>query len=152
MDSVLKNADEALKEREEISVMTSGISMLPLFKQGRDIVVIERVKRPLKRGDVPLYKTNSPERFILHRIIRVKKDSYVIRGDNLYVTEYGIKNEDIIGVLKAFYRNGKYVNCADSIGYKLYSFYIMNSFPLRFLYEKKIRPILSYIKHKVFKL
>lgn len=137
-------ADVALKEKPEIAVMTSGISMRPMLRQHRDVVIIERVTRPLKANDVPLYRRPNCDRFVLHRILKVKKGGgYVIRGDNLLVNEYNVKDEDIIGVLKAFYRDGKYYNCATSISYKLYIFYIRSTFIFRLSWRKYILPVLS---------
>ena len=56
MDKALMNADEALKISSEISVLTSGISMEPMLREHRDIAIVERVNRKLKKNDVPLYR------------------------------------------------------------------------------------------------
>ena len=68
-----------------------GISMLPLIKQGEDSVVISPVKEPLKKYDVPLYRRANGQ-FVLHRIVAVRKDGYVLCGDNQYEREYGTGN------------------------------------------------------------
>ena len=96
--------EEKLKNNEDIYSLTSGISMEPMLRQHRDIVIIKRVNGRLKRNDVPLYRRAGCDRFVLHRILKVTSDGYVIRGDNLYTKEYDVKDGDIIGVLKAFYR------------------------------------------------
>ena len=147
----LKTAGQALIENEEISVLTLGCSMRPMLRQHKDIVVIKRIDCKLKKGDVVLYPGNN-DQYILHRIMRVRKDGYVIRGDNNYFTEYGITDSNIVGVLKEFYRNGKYVNCASSKGYKLYIFYIRHSYYLRYLWKKIIRPTLGKIKRFIIDL
>lgn len=48
-----------------------------------------------------------PSHYVLHRIVEVRENDYVILGDNCLNKEYGIKDEDIIGVLSKFVRNGK---------------------------------------------
>ncbi|MBR4073525.1 MAG: S24/S26 family peptidase [Clostridia bacterium] len=140
-------ADVALKEKEEVAILTTGISMRPMLREHRDVVIIERVNRPLRENDVPLYRRPNSNKFVLHRIVKVKKDGFVIRGDNLLINEYSVRKEDIIGVLKAFYRDGKYVDCATDKKYKLYVLYNRASFPARLLWRKYLRPFLGKIKH-----
>ena len=143
----LINADEALKTNEEIAVLTSGISMRPMLREHRDVVIIGRVSGRLKKNDVPLYRRAGSGKFVLHRILKVTEDGYVIRGDNLYRKEYDVKDSDIIGVLKAFYRDGKYYDCLHSRKYRLYVFfkpcklsaalYLENTSPSRTRQNKK---------------
>ena len=146
MQGNLKTAAQALCEQEEISVLTSGISMRPMLRQHKDIVVIKRTNGRLKKNDVPLYHRNGSDKFILHRILKVTDDGYVIRGDNLFRKEYDIKDEDIVGVLKAFYRGGKYIDCQKSTGYKIYVFLNRASYPVRYIRSVIIRPFLGKIK------
>lgn len=137
--------EEQLALSGEVMVCTSGISMLPMLRNRRDMVVIAEVKRPLERHDVPLYRLDSGK-LVLHRILKVTDGGYIIRGDNLYFNEF-VKDEQIIGVLKAFYRSGKYYDCEKSTVYKLYKVYVRLSYPFRRLWKLKIRPVLSRIKH-----
>ncbi len=113
----------------------SGTSMMPLIKQGRDLVVIVKPEFPLKAYDVPLYRRGDSTRFVLHRILKVTPDGYVIRGDNCLNKEYGIKDDDIIGVLSAVIRKGKEIS-VDNTGYKIYSRVWRYIFPVRFFYMK----------------
>ena len=144
------NIESALAEHGEIMACSSGVSMFPMVRHRKDMVVIEKVNRELKKYDVPVYRLNSGK-IVMHRILEVRPDCYVIRGDNLLHKEY-IKPEQIIGVLKAFYRNGKQVDCATSKGYKFYVFWIMHSYWLRYLWKKIVRPILSKLKHFILKI
>lgn len=144
------NAGEALKKNEEISVLTAGCSMEPMLRQHRDIVIIKRIEHPLKKGNVVLYP-GVDGRYILHRIVAGKDGKYIMRGDNNYFTERNIKTDSIVGILKEFYREGKYINCETDKKYKLYTFYILHSYGIRYLWKIKLRPILSKIKHTIFK-
>ena len=144
------NAGEALKKNEEISVLTSGGSMQPMLRQHRDIVTIKRIDRALKTGDVVLYP-GADGRYILHRVVAIKKGKYIMRGDNNYFTEKNVNDNSIVGILKEFYRDGIYVNCETDKKYKRYSFYILHSYHLRYLWKRIIRPALSKIKHTIFK-
>lgn len=150
-ETELKNADEALKTRDEVMSLTRGTSMRPLLRQGRDIVVIKRPQFPLKSGDVPLYRVKSRKELVLHRILKVNNDgSYIIRGDNCYAKEHVAENQ-IVGVMKAFYREGKYFDCEKSRKYKIYIVLNRASYPIRYFWRFKLRPLLSKIKHKIFK-
>ncbi len=145
----MSRADEVLSISNEVAVMTSGTSMRPMLRQHKDVVVIERVNRKLKKNDVPLYRRDGAEKLVLHRIVKIKDGRYIIRGDNNYYTEYDITDDNIVGVLKEFYRDGKYYNCATSKVYKLYSFWILHSYPLRYFWRIRLKPFLSKIKHFV---
>ena len=150
-ETELKNAEELLKTQDEVMTRTKGIRMRPLLRQGRDIVVIKRPQFPLKAGDVPLYRVKGKEELVLHRILRVKKDgTYIIRGDNLFRKEY-VKESQIVGVMKAFYREGRYCDCEKSRKYKLYIVLNRVSYPLRYLWKCMVRPMLVKVYKKIFK-
>ena len=103
--------------------------MMPFIRQGRDILIISKVNGRLKRYDVPLYKRDSGQ-YVLHRILKVRKDDYVICGDNRYVKEYGITDKNIIGVLTAVIRNGKEIPVTD-YKYRIYVHLWCDFFPIR---------------------
>ena len=147
----LKNVEELLKAHGEVMTRTCGTSMQPLLRQGRDIVVIKKPQFPLKVGDVPIYKVKNKKEPVLHRILKVNDDgSYIIRGDNLFFKEHVFENQ-IVGVMRAFYREGKYCECEKSLKYKVYVFLNRISYPLRCLRSMRLLPPLSKIKHKIFK-
>lgn len=139
----LTTLEEAIAEKGEIMVCTSGYSMWPMLRNRKDMVVVEKVTRPLKLHDVPVYRAPSGK-VIMHRIIKVKPDGqYVIRGDNLFHKEY-YGDDDIIAVLKEFYRGGKRYVCAKSKAYKIYIFYVRSTYVFRHLLHK-IRCLLSKV-------
>ena len=87
-----------------IAYTTKGRSMEPLFHQGRDIVIISPPNGRLKPMDVALYRRGKA--YVLHRVIEVTEDGYLIRGDNTYALER-VPEEAVIGVLTGFKRKGK---------------------------------------------
>ena len=98
-ESEKSTIEEQLAVNGRIMYHVNGDSMLPLLKQGRDAAVIVAVKpgQRLKKYDVPLYKRANGQ-YVLHRILKVGKDSYTTCGDNRYFAESGVKDENIIGV------------------------------------------------------
>ncbi len=127
-----------------------GRSMYPMLRYETDKVLIEQVKRPLRKYDIVLYP-DERGKFVLHRIIKINNGKYIIRGDNNLFYEYGITDSKIIGVLKGFYRGKKYIDCETNKGYKLYVFVITHTFAFRYLWVKHLRPFASKIKHTLFK-
>ena len=96
--------EKVIEEKGELIYTNVGDSMYPLIREG-DLLVIRAVTGPLKKYDIPLYKRDSGQ-YVLHRIIKVRKDDYLICGDNRHWIESGITDRHIIGVLTAVVRNG----------------------------------------------
>lgn len=115
-----KSYQEILEENGRLVYTVKGISMLPILRQHRDIVVIE--KKPYKIYDVVLFcrkEKNGEESLVLHRIVKRNSDgTYLIYGDNTYTGDV-VENNDILGVMTSFIRNGKKINTTN-IFYKLY--------------------------------
>ncbi len=106
---------------------TSGVSMYPMLRDRRDTVVISRLSERAEKYDVLLYRRSGS--YVLHRVIKVLPDSYVIRGDNCVIREYGIKDADILGKLTKFYRGNEEMDM-NGFRYKLYSRLIVFFHPL----------------------
>jgi len=121
--------EEELDRSGYFTYTCSGVSMLPMLRQYRDLITIDKKQGRCKKFDVVLYKRNSGA-YVLHRIVKVCENDYVILGDNCLNKEYGIKDEDIIGVLRSFVRNGKEYSVCHK-GYQLYvrAWYLL--YPLR---------------------
>ena len=121
---------EDVIERDGRLVYTNvGDSMRPLIRQDRDILIIEKYEGRLKKYDVPLYKRDSGQ-YVLHRVLKVRENDYVICGDNRYSREYGITDRHIIGVLTAVVRDGKEIPITDW-RYRIYVHLWCDLFPLR---------------------
>ena len=113
-----------------------GVSMMPLLRQGIDVAVIEKKgEARCKKYDVPLYRRRSDGAYVLHRIFEVRENDYVICGDNCTFYEYGITDDDIIGVMSGVIRGGKFISVDDE-WYKRYVKRICGIFPLRIAYRR----------------
>ena len=124
----IKQIEEVIKEQGMLVCTTAGTSMYPMLRDRRDTIIVKPYEGRLKKYDVPLYKSGT--RYILHRIVEVCPDSYVICGDNCERKEYGITDEQILGVLTGFYRGSKLIDM-NSWQYKLYARIACAAFPLR---------------------
>ena len=128
--------EDELARSGKIVVTTVGISMRPLIKQGRDSVMIEKPSTRLNKNDVALYKRYDGK-YVLHRIVEVRPDDYVFLGDNCMSKEYGIKDDQVIGVMTALVRGGKDVDL-EGFGYKFYVSMWSMLTPVRILWKKTI--------------
>ncbi len=124
--------EEELNVKGNITSTNVGDSMMPLLRQGKDMMYIEKYTGGLKKYDVPLYKRDSGQ-YVLHRCIKSGKAGYVMCGDNRYTREYGITDAHIIGILKGVIKDGKFISTDDK-KYKMYSHYICDLFYVRALY------------------
>lgn len=95
-----------------------GDSMMPLLRQNRDLLVVEkRPDGPCKKYDAVLYRRPNGQ-YVLHRIVAIRSDGYVLCGDNRWRREYGVQDDWIFGVLTAVVRDGKEIS-VQSTGYRL---------------------------------
>lgn len=109
-----------LNEHGTLTYTFKGVSMNPLLKQGRDLfTVASKTSARCKKYDVVLYR-RPPNQLVLHRVVEVRENDYVILGDNCIAKEYGIRDKDIIGVMVSCNRKGKVISVADW-RYRLYS-------------------------------
>lgn len=90
------NFEELLNKDGELFYTNVGFSMYPLIKQREDILHIKKDDN-YKKGDIALYKSNG--RYVLHRIVRKKKDKYIFMGDYNYFFDKPVEYNQILGKL-----------------------------------------------------
>lgn len=120
--------------------------MFPMIRNQKDQVHIVPVKEPLKRYDVAVY--SRPGRFVVHRVLGLEGDHYIIRGDNCIAKEY-VPLENVVGVVDGFWRRGHYISVTN-IWYRMYSriwVFIHPLIPVKLFFQKVIR----YLKKHFFR-
>ena len=130
--------EEILEQDGKYIGPTVGVSMLPMLKNRRDTIVVLPKKERLKPLDVALYKRGDD--YVLHRVLSLLDDGYLIRGDNCYSDEY-IKEENVIGVLSEFFQKDKHFFCEDK-KYLSYAKRRVKNYPIRRFF------VLSFVKMK----
>ena len=110
--------EEILLKKNKLINAPVGVSMLPLLRSNRDVVILENNLKP-EIYDVVLYIRDNGK-YILHRIIDVDSNSYVMCGDNQFIKELGIKQEQILAVMTGFYRDKKYYESSN----RYYQWYV----------------------------
>lgn len=89
--------EEVLEKDGELVYTNVGYSMYPLIRQREDILRIVKTDS-LKKGDIILYKS-SIDHYVLHRILKIKKDKIICAGDYNYWKDQSITKEQVLGQL-----------------------------------------------------
>lgn len=122
--------EEYLNAHGRLTYGMVGVSMLPLLRQDRDLFTVEKKGAArCKVGDVVLYR-RPPDKYVLHRVVEVLPDSYVILGDNCVAKERGITDADIVGVMTGFVRGGRPHSVTEP-WYRCYTFALLRTVPVR---------------------
>lgn len=110
--------EQELEKNGSLIYTTTGRSMRPFLRSQEDLIRIETRKTPrFSKYDAVLYRRRNGK-YVLHRIVRVCPESYVICGDNCWWLERGITDDQILGVLTGVVRNGQMVD-VNARGYRL---------------------------------
>ncbi|MCR5703909.1 MAG: S24/S26 family peptidase [Eubacterium sp.] len=130
---------QCLKEQGFYMAGVHGDSMMPMLRQGKDVVKIVPAKGILKELDLPLYQRPTGE-YVLHRIIAVKDGYYITCGDNRFLKEK-VPFGWIVGVMESFVQDGMEI-MADDSKYLAYVKKIRRSFWRRRI-RRKFRKLFS---------
>lgn len=96
----------AMEEAGTVPLVISGSSMTPFLHHSRDTVYLSRVERPLKKGDMILYRRDSGS-YVLHRILKKEQGCYTMVGDAQTILETGIREDQVLALVTAVRRKGK---------------------------------------------
>ena len=131
--------EELLERDGRLVYRIKGVSMNPMLRQNSDLEIIEAPSSRLEKYDVALYRRGSD--YVLHRVINVLEDRYLIRGDNTYAPET-VYDSSVIGVLTSFQRKGRYHDVKEP-AYRLYVYFWQFIYPLRYAFVRLRRAAVS---------
>lgn len=134
-ESYLSALCELTEEGNAVSTVVTGGSMLPFLSSNRDFVILEKPDRPLRKGDVVLFKRSSGD-FVLHRIRYIHGCEFFLIGDSQTATEGPIKAEQILALATGVKRKGKLLT--------------PKSFTWKFF--EKVWPHLIFLRPVIFKI
>jgi len=137
---------EEMLDREGWYITTvRGRSMFPMLRPGVDPIIIKRPEGRLKPYDVAVYRV--PGKYIVHRVLEVSPDHYIIRGDNCIGKEY-VRDSQIVGIMTGFWRGDKFIEVT-SKGYLRYAHFWVAINPLVKLWHGP-RFLASRLFHRIF--
>lgn len=98
--------EQELSEQGSVRFRVKGFSMEPMLRNNRDEVQLVTYQgEELTQKDICLFKFRG--RHILHRFLRYEGDLLFFQGDNVLVNYEYCRSEDVIGMVKVIYRDGK---------------------------------------------
>ena len=118
-----------IDEGRTVTFRVRGRSMRPMIEGDRDSVVLVPCTGEVKKDDIILAEV-SPQRYVLHRIIKVEGDTLTMRGDGNLVGTETFRRSDVIGRAEAFIRKGKRLEM-NSRKWKIYSWFWTRMLPVR---------------------
>ena len=139
LDALMPMIRQDLTEGRSVRFGPKGTSMLPMLRQGIDSVTISPTPETLRKYDLPLYQRDNGG-YVLHRIVGVG-ETYTCIGDNQFEKEYGVRRDQIIGVVTEFSRDQRTVSVKNP-WYQLYCrVWAITRFPRRCW--RKLRSLLK---------
>lgn len=153
-----KTFEEVLRERGQLIWTNVGVSMMPLLRENRDLMVITaKGEERCKKYDAVLFRrpeVNGRGAYVMHRILKVNPDgTYWIVGDNC-VSGETVPEENVLGILTQVVRDGKTINVTDK-GYLCYVHLWCDFYPVRFFLLRSrafVLRCLSFVKRRVLKI
>ena len=147
IEDIVPLIKEQLNYNGTVRFTPKGNSMLPTLRNNKDSVTLKSPVFPLKKYDIAFYVRDNGQ-YVLHRIVDIPKDgTYTMRGDNQFVNEKGITQEQIIGIVEQFSRKGKEYSGTENF-YKLYCVVWCKTVKIR-KWLRKLRHIAGKIKRKL---
>ena len=99
---------ESIKDGGQFTMIPRGISMLPLIRPARDeVVLVEPID--IKKTDIVLYRRDDGK-FVLHRVMYIKKGEYIMCGDNQSCLERGIEERHLLAKVSEIHKDGRVVD------------------------------------------
>lgn len=118
-----------INEGHTVTLPLYGSSMRPFLQDGRDKALLTKVTAP-KTGD-PVLAEITPNRYVLHRIVKIDGRNVTLLGDGNTVPEQ-CQMEDLRASVIGFYRKGNNsLDRTDGWKWKIYSRLWMTLRPIR---------------------
>ena len=106
MEELMPILSAQLETGGRATLVVTGNSMYPTFRNRADAVYLIPVNRPLKKGDLILYRRENG-RYILHRIVtKPKNGRFFCTGDNQWVQE-AVTDAQVLALVDGFTRGGR---------------------------------------------
>ena len=105
---------------EKVALTVTGNSMLPFLADGRDKVILQKIEKLPKKGDIVFYRRKNGA-YVLHRVVKRKGDLFYFSGDAQLRVEGPVGKGQLLAVCKEVERDGKTIKSGDIswLSYKL---------------------------------
>lgn len=106
IESLAPLIEEVVSSGSQFRLYPRGKSMYPTIVEGEDSVMLESPCN-LKAGDAVFYRRENGQ-YVLHRIIKVRKDSYDMCGDNQLAIERKLPAKYVIAKMTGIFKKDVY--------------------------------------------
>ena len=120
---------ELINKGHDVNFIVTGTSMTPFLINGRDTVIISPITSSLKRGDIVFFQRQNGQ-YVMHRIVKVKKDGFYLVGDHQTIIEGPISRSQIFGIIHTVIRKGATITEGDFVWW-LFAHVWLSVIPLR---------------------
>lgn len=118
-EDVFSDIVQLLQDGKKVELRVTGDSMFPFLQHGRHVVqLMSVVFSQIKCGDIVLIRRNTGK-YILHRVVMIKKKSFYIAGDAEIAAEGPIFPEQLVAIL-CLVRKGEKTCGPGEIKWQLY--------------------------------
>jgi signal peptidase len=101
---------EVLDKGVPFRFRAKGFSMSPFIKEG-DVITVSPLGDSLPRfGDVGVFVNSGTERLVVHRVVGIKREYYLVKGDNIRNACELIPKANLLGCVAKVEGNGKHVS------------------------------------------
>lgn len=97
-----------------VKTVLDGVSMQPLIRKGVDTVTIIPLARPLKPGDIVLFRRMDGA-YVVHRVRRMLTHKIVTLGDNCWCEDAPIDPACVLGLASHMQRNGRTISLDNAL-------------------------------------
>ena len=122
---------ELTEQGREVNMLISGNSMSPFLMHGRDSIRLKKPDRKLRKGDMVFFQRKSGK-FVMHRIIRVRKVGFYLLGDSQQSSEIEgpIEESQIFAMITSVCRKGRWIG-PGNFWWKFFEHYWIRMIPFR---------------------
>lgn len=122
---------ELTEQGKEVNMLISGNSMSPFLMHGRDSIRLKKPDRKLRKGDMVFFQRKSGK-FVMHRIIRVRKEGFYLLGDSQQSSEIEgpIKECQIFALITSVCRKGRWIG-PGNFWWEFFEHYWIRMIPFR---------------------
>ena len=125
--------EDILERDGELFFTNIGFSMYPLIREREDVLHIVKQDGEFKKGDIVLYKSHQ-DHYVLHRILKIKKDKVILAGDYNYFKDKPISTDAILGkLIEITKKDGKKIDLSKDK--KVRKFFYSNFFYIKAMWQ-----------------
>ncbi len=110
---------DVLKRGSSVRFRAKGYSMSPIIKNSDVITVSPCPPAKLRAGDIAAFTRNSSDRLVVHRIVGIRGELFLMKGDNAADFDGFIPGSQILGQVTRIERDGRDLRLGLGLGRKV---------------------------------